>query len=611
MPELTPQERNDEILKRFPDTFGGRITEARNRGWDEDKIFSNVQGAFQKIPAPPQEPSTVPPQEPAAFTGEMIIEEPLETPLNTPDITATVGGVAGFAVAGPAGSIVGAALGGSFGEAMQQIAQQIMDSPDAPTTSKEASLRILKEGTIQGAFDLAGGALAGIFQKVARPFGKRLIEGFGPLNEFFQQFGSRFTPAQATDNSVVDMMENIAEGSLFGAQPIKDFKVAQQDSVEAMIDTLSDSIGTRLSREDLGQVVSDVIDKNSKIFRRQADVLYGTVDRLTEDAVVSMRGFKRLAAQKLKAAAARKGIGASAAGDTLLNKATQIDDFISFKEAQAIRSGLLDEKAALAITKDKAVGLTNELIKASDSAISKGAKRLKGNESALKAFREANKFWKQGKESFSNQFIHSLIKKDPEFMGKAIIGPGKITSVRRIKKIVDPETFDLVRSGWLEDAIRASVNVEGDFLGESFLKQLSGLEKDTLDILFSKAEQETMNKIGKTAQIIQKRLGGGGDVLVKLVQGSAIVGTVATGFAPGAGVILLGPAAISRIFTSKNKLLSKWFLEGFTIPLGSRRAIVLAEQLMRGIAEEGITKDVTLTSEPLEAPSKPAGISAQ
>ena len=68
------------------------------------------------------------------------------------------------------------------------------------------------------------------------------------------------------------------------------------------------------------------------------------VEKRVGQASVDITSLKKFADVATKESTELKGIGASEAGETLLNKIKQLNDNISFAAAQKLRSRLLDEE---------------------------------------------------------------------------------------------------------------------------------------------------------------------------------------------------------------------------------------------------------------------------
>jgi len=71
------------------------------------------------------------------------------------------------------------------------------------------------------------------------------------------------------------------------------------------------------------------------------------------------------------------------------------------------------------------------------------------------------------------------------------------------------------------------------------------------------------------------------------------------------GTILLGPYAMSRIFTSP--LGIKWLTEGLTTSIGSKEAIRLAPRLIHLIGKEALMMDKAIKRDRELRVSEPAG----
>jgi len=545
-----------------------------------------------------------------ASTGEMQIQEPLEPliPVTSADVGATGGAVTG-AIAGsafgPVGTVVGgiggALIGGTVGEGIKLALANLYNLPDAPKDYAELMKLAIREGSIQAVWEIAGFGMGAVVQKIVRPFGKLFEkQGVKSLVDFGKRYDIALTPGQQLDHHVLDLVESVAENSLFGGQALKGHKVEMQELVNEVAETIKTARkGGHLEAEDIGDAFLDSFSEQKEISRRIADSYYAQVDKFTKDAVVDLRGLKKLG-KELEDKAKIRIFGRSENGDLLVANTKKLKDVVTFKEAQSIRSGIMADSRAMAETKDKARWIAGELEREVEKAIETSAKLLDGE--ALASYKTANAFWKNFKNDFSNKFMRTLAKKDPEAIGKSLIGGGKITGLRRVKNVVDNETFELIVTGYLNDSVQASFSTGGDFIGNTWIKRLDGIGQKTRDLLWDRRTQEELYNMGKLAQRIQdKSKSGGGGMLIQLTQAGIIVSAMAGAIPAGAGYVMLLPAGVSHLF--KSKFGRKWLTEGFKINPNTKHAAAAMGRLLRHFDEAGkqdmlVVVDNPLTDEP-------------
>lgn len=540
---------------------------------------------------------------------------------------ATVGGIVGAATLGPdptdiitvpaaytatakfVGGVIGAGIGGAGGKGYQQAYR--MTRPGArPMPLGRLYKEQAKAAGVSMAEEAGGRLVVGAAGKVLAPFKRRLIPGAAKVSKVLAKRKAILTPAQATESRIVDTLEGMAEKSFIGGGKLQRLKrVAQPAALKGYIDDVVKAIskGARkeLSPEDVGTLLMDTIEGKRQIFKATARAAYSKVDKLTGIAKVSLSPLKKRAADFGRIAAKRKGVGATQAGDTLLNKILKLDNVITFKEAQSLRSGIIDEISAMSLTKDKAIGMAKQFLKITDDAMSGAAKDL--SPEALNAWRIANKFYRYGgarkgvgiipgMTDFDSKIVRGLVKSlgdNPEKAVKTIFRPGASKQIRIIKKIADKKTWNSLRTAYLQQILTESADVDKVILGKSFLSKLEKIGKPTLKEVFSDQEIRSIRLIGETAHLIGEPVGGSGGMLIQLMQGGAVVnmarmalGGPAFGVRTSAAVVI-GPPVLSRMLA--NRYWAHLLSFGMKLPRSSPAAATLAiriEEVVRKIKKE-------------------------
>lgn len=498
----------------------------------------------------------------------------------------------GLAVLGSAG--LGAFVGGMGGKGAQQYYRMTRPGAKAMTLGEIYTEQAIA-GIKEGAAELIGRTIAGVGAKALAPVKKRLIPGTKGLSKQLLKRGAHLTPAQATESRIIDTLEGIAESSFFGGGKLQRLKrITQPAAFAKYIDDIAKQMGkgtrTQLSPEDIGDLLFDAIEGKRTIFKATAKAAYSKVDKLTERAKVSLTPLKEFAKKKMTTAAARKGIGSTQAGDTLLKRVLQLDDVVSFRQAQALRSALIDERSAMSITRDKAIGLAKQLVGLTDNAMEQGTKEL--SPEALKAWRIANKFYRTGQQTFNSKIIKTLTKnlaENPEVAVRKIFRPGATKQIKVVKNLVDKETWTTLKSAYLEQILKESSDIDKVVLGKSFLNKLNKVGDDTLKEIYNGQELASIKSIGRLGQLIQAPTGGSGAMLIQLQQAGAVVqlaglvGLASTPFKKTSGFILISPPVLSRMLA--NPTWSKWLSTGFKMPRGSRAASSLAVRLIKTVSK--------------------------
>ena len=541
------------------------LAEARRRGLVPSDLKST------SAPTPPA------PSSGAEFNPDMYPLDKGAAPL-LPAVGATLGGLAGAGIA----SVPLAAAGGAIGEFGKQLLE---DEPVSPTG-------IVKEGAIQGVlqgFGLAAAKSAGF---ILAPLANKLVPEVEGLVRYFRKFGGEFTPGMRTESYLVDSAEKIAEGSLFGGNQILHHKIGLRKASDAAVDDIVNRIGTKLTPEETGGLLNDAISGKFELFKEASSKMYSNVDAIVGKARVDLTPLKAFAKDRQFIVESRKGIGSTAAGDSLLDKVGKLDDTVTFEQAQSLRSAFYDELGSAQVTKDKAAGLAKKFLSLTDHGMERAATNM--GPDALDAWRSANKFYREGKGLLRSKFITKMIAKDPELAVKAIFQPGKVSQISNVKKVVgeNSEAWKNLKGSYLESIIRDATGVEsGELVGKRLLSSLKKMGDPALNKIFTPKELSDIRSVAGIKSVLQRDTGGGGKMLVQIAQGGAVV-SLATGAFPKSGTaILLGPYAMGRLLMSKTG--GKWLTEGLKVPAGAAHAVAVSERLIMEAIRETGGKDIS------------------
>jgi len=519
----------------------------------------------------------------------------------------TVGGIAGAkagAIAGakiPAGhpllkgatiaggAAIGAGIGGMGGKGYQQYYR--MTRPGAePMTIGDIYTEQAIAGIEEAASELIGRGVAKVGGKILAPVRKRLLPGASSLSKQLLKRGAHLTPAQMTESRIIDTIEGMAEKSFFGGGKLQRLKTLMQPKaftkyVDDIVEQIAKGAKTNLSPEDVGDLLLDTIEGKKLAFRTTAKAAYAKVDKLSKGTKVSLVSLKEFARKTMKTATTRKGIGSTQAGDTLLKKVLQLDDMVSFKQAQSLRSALLDERSAMAVTRDKAIGLSKQFIRLTDDAMDAGANNFSNVSEAVNAWRIANKFYREGQEKFNKKIIKSLSKslaENPEVAVKKIFRPQASRQIKVVKDLVDKSTWQQLKTANLEHLIREAADADGVVLGKSFLNKLNKLGDDTIKTIYNQQELASIRSIGKMGEILQKPTGGSGNMVIQLMQAGAALNLLTGGIpqlTKESATVLIAPPILSRMIA--NPTFSKWLGAGFRLPRSSPAAAALVTRLLK------------------------------
>jgi hypothetical protein len=557
-----------------------------------------------------------------------------------------VGGISGGLAAARKSTLPGialSALGGAGAEGFHQVYQHIISDPNAPDTATEALKRMGKVALEQGIGEGVGRGIFGAASKIAAPFRKNVIPEAQKVNDTFKGIMAAraesdaafqgvkpigFTPAQRSTSRVVDTLEEMAEKSFTGGERIRRYKELETESFKKLSDDLIADFSTHLTKdatpEEVGLVFQNAYAARDSVYRRLARIKYGRVDRIMKEEIgkitptapkqnteiftdsshignkifrpeeipygkVDLRPLKREAVNLTKTAEKRKGIGSTTAKDSLLEKVLKLDDSVTFNEAQAIRSGLMDEIATMSSSADIGRGMARNFSKMVDSAMEESAKNLSPD--AYKAWREANTFYRGYKQKFNNDFMASLVKvaeKAPEKVIDKIFQNGAVTQIRNVKDLVPAKTFETLKASYVQKIMQESIN-GGDFVvGKTLKHKLKAMGQPALKEIFSQQELQRIYNVAKIGETVQRPTGGGGGMLVQLMQGSGAVGLV-TGLTTGrndvaasSGIVLIAPNVLARMVLSPAG--SRYLMQGFRIPARSKEAATISSKILSSVA---------------------------
>lgn len=509
------------------------------------------------------------------------------------------GGILG-APSGPVGTVGGAGLGYAAGKNLRDFLEELVGKRPVTTIGQELSelpAEIAAGMTYEMMGQAAGKSVEVGLKKILQPFKQSITPGLTNAERELQKAGGiGFSPAQKTDNAIVDTLEEVAEKSFTGSQTFKKFRLQNERGfnsyVQSVTDKISGQASTRLGAEETGILLRDTLEGGANAFNAAGRALYKNVDELTGGVyprfmseIVDMTPLQSMAS-KIQAEQQR-GVVTSGKLNTILDNILNKRARVSFEDAQMIRSDLLAVTRQIdELVPGRAEGAAKRLASIMDRSMEDAARNLSGD--ALGAWRAANKFWKQGKETFNNKFVKNLMKQlenEPAIVINKIFQNGRPAQIRRIKGMVNEKTWNTLKSGYLEKLLLDSTSVDGQILGKSFLGKLKKAGDPVLNETFTGSELAKIRNIGTIANTIQKPIGGGGGMLIQLTQAAAIVGLF-FGQTEKAAPFLLGPYAIAKLMTHpKGHAL---FAQGLKTPVRSPQAVNIATKIGAIVSEIGV-----------------------
>lgn len=526
------------------------------------------------------------------------------------------------------GGAVGSFIGGTVGDLTQQGYQVVTDSPLSPKNIEESLTRAFKSGGEEGMYDLAGS----IFFKGAKPLwdvtGGKLwslvrpkpIKGIEQFAKTIEEHGGSLTASQMTNNRLVDTVEGLAGSTWGGSKIIKDARTINDQAItnytSSYINSFNRNTKEILSDEGIGTLFLNGLEAGRTIHSKMGGEMYVQLDELykplmrtktvvqetptgildqagkmlsrkvtqevtTEVLPVSTKALKDFARKELNKSSGTKQKSLGNWSKKELNDILKFDDTISFAEAQAYRSKLLSEarnaQKPQALGEGMSSGMISALAKKADAIIEQGALATK-NPEFIASWRNANTFWKEGKEVFANKFMSKLAEKNgsavgkhlfnsaPEDIRKAHLALKKAASLSKgtADEFSFAQTWLDVQQGYVQKLIADTVStapgkvgeISVDKLGKWFVKGTDKGKK--LESIFTKEQRQGISTFMKSVQAMQKKPVGEGSFMVTVGQAGLVLNALGgfgqtsqdfAGFTGDVAVFTITPYALAKMLT--------------------------------------------------------------
>jgi|APSaa5957512535_1039671.scaffolds.fasta_scaffold22024_2 hypothetical protein len=532
-------------------------------------------------------------------------------------------------VAAIVGGGVGAFLGGGAGEGAQQVYQTMTDDPLAPENWQESTQRIFEAGGEEALYDVAGSTLfkgIGLGWKAIRP---KPVEGIEDVQAILSTHGGRLSASQMTDNSLVQTIEGLVEAS-WGGKALRDLRtsndIAIQNYTSDYLSKLADGAADGLSEEGLGRLFVSTIEGGRSAHGETAKGMFGALDREFQSRTqrlitpetgainviqpVDTSGIRKVANDIL---AIQQEIGGATLGDyggAVIKKASSINDRISFKAAQELRSGLLANLRGLkgAVGEGKTQGAFSRLSASIDTAMEQAA-RDSGDSQVIDAWRGANGFWRKGKTLMDTEFLGKLINKNPEVIGETIFSTGNVSQIKEARRalratakftrgtgeaIQFSPTWKKMQSGYLSNLIG---KVSDPQTGELSVRKLKSHfvrgtpQNRTLLNAFTKEQREGLKIFVNAIERSQKRPQGAGTFMVTVGQAGLVLTGAGMGAFAGVDVtkelvgFTIAPAILARGLT--NPKFARLISRGANMKAGGAQSGAVLAKIMASLGYFG------------------------
>ena len=418
-------------------------------------------------------------------------------------------------------------------------------------------------------------------------------------------------PAQVTESSLTNFLDNIASASMLGRGKILKQTRGSIDKLETIADDFARGMGQQLEKPVLGEVVRGIISEKDAAWRAAGNDLYRQVDQIHPEPAVNLQGVYEAARRmsnefpegteagnllRTVMAQTKPTIQAPAMHPMMRTLAglppeapTVLPKVKTFLEANDLRSWTYAWKTpGLTSANDQAVRVGTVMGKAIDQAIDDAGQFV--NPAARAQLDLAGKHWKAGSEKFNHRLVRALLidgKVTPEDVVGTFLRPGAITETRRLREIVGgPESaaWGKVRRSFVEDMLAKShtLDVEAGRPALDANKLRGVLDQwgpETTREVLGPAHGALLGDLADALIGMQKTIAGGGGMMIQMKQ-AGIIGAIGAGALaggiPAAGVVtfVLAPDMLARIFTSEKA--THMLLTGLRAQYGSataRRAV--------------------------------------
>jgi hypothetical protein len=220
----------------------------------------------------------------------------------------------------------------------------------------------------------------------------------------------------------------------------------------------------------------------------------------------------------------------------------------------------------------------------------KGAKDV-GDISLFHDYMKINTFYRAGAQRFQNDFINSLTKKaelHPSLVANMIFKNDQPELIKMVKRVVggNSPTWKNLEAGFVENTIESAKDIDGTLLGPTFWKKIKSFGPENINQILNPEIRHRLNLIDTYSNAIQRTPpGGGGSMLVQLIQASAASGLITGAYftqspelLAGAGAVLVSPYVLGKMLT--HPTYGKWFLEGMKPGIKTEQSIKIINKLV-------------------------------
>jgi len=351
------------------------------------------------------------------------------------------------------------------------------------------------------------------------------------------------TPGLITDNQFIDILQNISEVSLLGSGGIRAAKEGAETIAKSGIDDFVEQFIKTQDRAATGQLFQTAITKNQDAWNslvkskyqnvdkllgstRQVDPVTG-IEKVIDPTIIDTTPYKTAIKQQIaKLEKVAKGKSDPEAIDLLKEQLT-IPDKTSFSLVNEYRSKLLERGRYFSpdAKNIKSFKETYMTLQPRITDLLENAPLGSGVSTEAKlAWRQANQFYKEGIQDYSDEVIIKLLEKDPELVFKELIKAGDRPTVvketfdiinRRFNKPGEKAIAENLKTSLKGEFLRKVINDSTDSVGQYSVlssKKINdligsgGKFEDTAKTLFTGQEYSRINQLKDALEFAQGRL---------------------------------------------------------------------------------------------------------
>lgn len=502
----------------------------------------------------------------------VAVDEHRSTPLDVADwrgdAPAIAGAVAGGMATGGAGILPAMGMAGlsaagfqGFDEALDAIRQQNLQSPEEVGTGL-----LTKAAEASAGEAVHRGLLRPLGRKILAPEASRMTPQSTMAMEDALRRGFAPKVSQISRPPILGRMEEVAE-KLFGAPSAEINRKAILKNLELFRAGQGPKGGLT---SDLGITISDSIEAGRKKFGDRASALYSKVDELAGGrAVVPTASLKKSAVKlfgDLPKTIEGKPAFTSPETQKFIDEILSLPDNLTVGQMQAVRSRLFDTM----YTGDLVPGITSRQVK----QLYKGATtsfddiaRQEGGGEVAKQLNLANRYYRQNIKKFDDHLIEKIVRDpakaggiDPENIVDVVFHRGTGGTIRRVKRVVEPEVWQKFERQTMDDLLDNIVDKTKDplqdvFNGKKFLNGLDAMGKEKLNAMFGSTTTKELYEFGRAVNLVSSKPPG--------AAGGLVAAYVALHPLQNIGV-LAKMKVIQKLLTSETG--RKWFTTGLKAP---------------------------------------------